>query len=397
MPGPLDRRGPRPLLLHLLLAAMSSPRSIAASMSLNGLWPSLGSATRAALENLLAGANPGEIPAAVLAAAQEKRSALLAGIAAYRRHPWVRDMPDPPEIWREGDSCIRDFGGGGTALLFVPSLVNRASVLDLAPGQSMMRFFAERGCRTLLLDWGWPGPVERAFGLAEYVARLNRAIAAQPAPVILIGYCMGGLLALAAALHAPIRIVALGLLATPWDFHAGAVGHPEAVGQLLPLLEPAMALTGTLPIDGLQTLFTLLDPFGVGDKYRRFGKRDQASARAAAFVAVEDWLNDGVPLAAPVAREVLGEWYGENRPARGEWRIAGTAIRPQDLHLPSLVAIPARDRIVPPESAEPLAVALPDATVIRPVAGHVGMVAGASAERALWHPLLEWVQRLDKS
>ena len=114
-------------------------------------------------------------------------------------------------------------------------------------------------------------------------------------------------------------------------------------------------------------------------------------------MAVEDWLNDGVPLAAPVAREVLGEWYGENRPARGEWRIAGTAIRPQDLRLPSLVAIPARDRIVPPESAEPLAVALPDATVIRPVAGHVGMVAGASAERALWHPLLEWVQRLDKS
>ena len=361
------------------------------------MWPSLDSATKAALANLLAGANPNEIPQAVLTAAQEKDSALLAGIAAYRRHPWVREMPDPPEIWREGDSCIRDFGGGGTALLFVPSLVNRATILDLAPGRSMMRFFAQSGRRTLLLDWGWPGPVERGFGLAQYVARLDRAIAALTAPVILIGYCMGGLLALAAAQHPPARIAGLGVLATPWDFHAGAPGRAAAVAQLLPLLEPAMELTGTLPIDGLQTLFTLLDPFGVGDKYRRFATLDQASARAAGFVAVEDWLNDGIPLAAPVVREVLGEWYGENRPARGEWRIAGRAIEPDGLRLPSFVAIPLRDRIVPPESAEPLVVALQGATVIRPAAGHVGMVAGTGAASALWRPLLEWVQRLDKS
>ncbi len=392
MPGPLHRPGPRPLLLHLMLAAMSSQRSVLESMSLNGLWPALSPA----LADLLGGANPSGLPQAVLTAALEKDSALLAGIAAYRRHPWTRDLTDPPEIWREGDTRILDFGGAGTPLLFVPSLVNRASVLDLAPGQSMMRFFAASR-RTLLLDWGWPGAVERGFGLADYIARLERAIAALRDRVILVGYCMGGLLALAAAQRMPDRVAALGLLATPWDFHAGTEGRAEAVARLLPLLEPAMELTGTLPIDGLQTLFTLLDPFGVGDKYRRFGKLDQASARAASFVAVEDWLNDGVPLAAPVAREVLGGWYSENRPARVAWHVAGETIRPEELRLPSFVAIPARDRIVPPESAESLALAIPGATVIRPAAGHVGMVAGTSAARALWQPLLEWVQRLDKS
>ena len=154
---------------------------------------------------------------------------------------------------------------------------------------------------------------------------------------------------------------------------------------------------GTVPVDALQTLFTLLDPFGVGDKYRRFGRLDQASARAASFVAVEDWLNDGVPLAAPVGREVLGGWYGENRPALGQWRVGDQPVRPASLRLPSFIAIPARDRIVPPESAEPLAMAIPGATIIRPAAGHVGMVAGSGAARALWQPLLEWVQRRDKS
>ena len=393
MPGPLHRPGPRPLLLHLMLAAMSSQRSVAASMSLNGLWPTISPA----LADLLGGVNRRALPQAVLTAALEKDSALLAGIAAYRRHPWVRALTDPPEIWREGDTRMLDFGGDGRPMLFVPSLVNRAHVLDLAPGQSMMRYFAGIGQRTLLLDWGWPGPLERGFGLADYIARLERAIASVGAPVILAGYCMGGLLALAASQRMKTRVAALVLLATPWDFHAGAVGREVAVARLLPLLEPAMALTGTVPIDGLQTLFTLLDPFGVGDKYRRFGKLDQASARAASFVAVEDWLNDGVPLAAPVAREVLGWWYGENRPARGAWLVAGEAVRPAELRLPSFVAIPARDRIVPPESAEPLALAIQDATIIRPAAGHVGMVAGSSAARALWQPLLEWVQRLDKS
>jgi len=56
-----------------------------------------------------------------------------------------------------------------------------------------------------------------------------------------------------------------------------------------------------------------------------------------------------------------------------------------------LVALPARDRIVPAESALPLAVLIPGATLLRPQAGHVGMVAGRSAEAELWRPLLDWL------
>ena len=102
---------------------------------------------------------------------------LMAGIAAYRRHPYVRDLIDPPAIWHEGDSRILDYGGAGPPVLFVPSLINRAYVLDLMPGRSMLRWLAANGVRPLLLDWGWPGPVERAFTLTDLIAgRLERAI-----------------------------------------------------------------------------------------------------------------------------------------------------------------------------------------------------------------------------
>ena len=166
------------------------------------------------------------------------------------------------------------------------------------------------------------------------------------------------------------------------------------MARLLPLLEPLLGFNATLPIDALQTLFTMLDPFGVGDKYRAFARLNPDSARAKRFVALEDWLNDGVPLAAPVARECLSGWYGANTPGRGEWRVAGMAVDPTRLALPAFVAVPGRDRIVPPGSARPLARLIPGAALHEPTAGHIGMVAGMGAENALWRPLLDWLHSL---
>jgi len=325
-------------------------------------------------------------------------AALLAGIAAYRRHPWRRTLEDPPAIWREGAARLLDYGGSGPCVLVVPSLVNRAHVLDLMEGASLLRHLAVAGARPLLLDWGWPGAEERALTLTDHIAgRLERALSAAPGPVVLAGYCMGGLLALAAALRRPDRVRALALLATPWDFHAGegAAQQGRALAALLPVFEPAMEATGTLPVDAIQSLFALADPFGLARKFRAFGRLPQAGEAAARFVALEDWLNDGVPLPAHVAREAIGGWYGENAPARGAWRVAGMAVRPEALGVPAFVAIPARDRIVPPASALALAARLPaGASIHLAPAGHVGMVAGRGAEAALWRPLLGWLHAL---
>ncbi len=380
-PGPLLRRGPRPLLLHLTLAMLKSSGSVIASTRLSSDSPFWNGAPAEA-----------GFSAAVLAETLRQDRALIAGIAAYRRHPWHRDLPDPPTMWQEGESRLLDYGGQGPAVLFVPSLINRAYVLDLAPGRSMLRWLAGQGVRPLLLDWGWPDAVERRFTLTDYIAgRLQRAMMAAGGQVILAGYCMGGLLALAAAQLRPDLVSGLALLATPWDFHAADADAARRVADMLPLLEPALAFSASVPVDALQILFALLDPFGVAQKYRGFARLDPASARAMLFVALEDWLNDGVPLAGPVARECLGQWYGENAPANGTWRVAGLAVDPAALRLPAFVAVPARDRIVPPDSARPLAALIGGAVLHAPGAGHIGMAAGSGAEAALWRPLRDWL------
>jgi len=348
----------------------------------------------------LAAASPGapeRFGRAVLRRLFRQDAALLRGIAAYRRHPWERRLPEPPAIWREGSARLLDHGGEGPPVLVVPSLINRANVLDLMEGASLMRHLAAGGARALLLDWGWPGEEERRLTLTDHVAgRLERAIAAVGRPVVLVGYCMGGMLALAAALRRPELVRGLALLATPWDFHATEEGARQgrAIAASLPALEPVLEATGALPVDSIQAMFALLDPFGLAEKYRAFARLRPDSPEAARFVALEDWLNDGVPLAAPVARECLGGWYGRNEPARGLWRVAGLPVRPEELAAPAFVAVPARDRIVPPASALALARRLPWAEVREVAAGHIGMVAGRGAERALWGPLLGWLRRL---
>jgi poly(3-hydroxyalkanoate) synthetase len=326
---------------------------------------------------------------------------LIAGIAAYRRHPWTRDMPEPPCIWAEGNTRLLDYAlrealpnPGGARLLFVPSLVNRGYVLDLAQGRSMLRWFAAAGFAPLLLDWGAPDEAARAFTLTDYIAgRLERALAFA-GRCVLVGYCMGGLLAIAAALRRPDLVQALALLAVPWDFHADGSALPRRLAATLPALEPAMALLGTLPVDVLQALFSLADAEGIAARYRGFARLDPGSERARAFVALEDWLADGVSLPAAVVRECLGGWYGRNTPRHGAWRVAGEAVDPGRLRLPCFVALPGRDRIVPPATAEPLATLIAGAEAHRPTAGHIGMAAGAGAEAALWRPLGAWLRRL---
>ena len=190
------------------------------------------------------------------------------------------------------------------------------------------------------------------------------------------------------------RVAGLVCLATPWDFHAGE-GSDQArlIGAIGARLDPLIEALGELPVDLLQSLFALLDPIALLNKFRRFATLDPESDAARRFVALEDWLNDGTGLAGPVANECLNGWYGANTPPRNAWRLGGVGVAPQQLRLPALSVVPATDRIVPPESALSLARALPRGETVMPKAGHIGMMAGSGAKAQVWDPLSRWIER----
>jgi polyhydroxyalkanoate synthase len=384
-----------------LTTLLTSPAGLPFLRSGSPLWKA-GLRDRAEeLRAELAGIDPDAFARAVDREMRWRFDAILTGVERYRGHPYRRDLPDPPTVWEEGPARLLDYGigGGGRPVLFVPSLINRHYILDLSENCSLMRWMAGKGIRPLLLDWGGTGPLERRFTLTDFVAgRLERALNAvldlgqRPA---LVGYCMGGLLTTALAQRRPRDIAGLALLATPWDFHADNAAAARRTAAALAPFEPVLDSWGELPIDAIQALFAMQDPLQVANKFTRFARMDPDSEAARRFVALEDWINDGVTLPAAVARDCLTGWYGRNDTANGHWLIAGEVVDPRRLRPPALVMIPEKDRIVPPCSARALANTIPGACIRNPHLGHVGMIVSMGAADLVWEPLAEWLCNLE--
>lgn len=401
-PTPLPRQGPRPLLLHLMTALCVWLSLPIAWRNLNNISPSLSSNLTnpeplARLKNLR-GAQSEPDPAFLAALNDEavrRARRFMTGIRAYQNHPALRHEVEAPVIWQKGTTRLRDYNPSSPAapiILIIPSLINRFTILDLNDPFSFVRVLAARGYRPLVVDWDVPGDAEKDFSVSDYIlSRLIPMLDFVGTPVHVLGYCMGGLLALALAALQPAVTKTLTLMATPWDFHQPDPTRGEAFHQLVQQVEPILQSSSLLPVDVIQTLFASFQPLRVLEKFYDFAAMDATSAEARHFVLLEDWLNDGVPLTAPVARECLHDWYGDNVTARGTWRVGTTLIDPRQMMMPSYLIVPGKDHIVPPESALPLAKLLPHATLHEPMMGHVGLMAGRKAPQQVWAPLLYWL------
>ena len=391
---------PRPLALHLALQNLMFASSLCALPSLKDgslVWKDSLSRQAKSLQKNLEKVDPEEFANAVRLEIERRCGDFAAGINRFAAAERPATLPPLPVVWEEGTTRLLRCQADGRPVILIPSLVNRSYILDLSPDRSLLRYLAAEGLDTWLVDWDAPGTQEGSYRIEEYVQRLVRirddVIRTTGQTPMLAGYCMGGNLALALAHLAPERVAGLALLATPWDFHAMQKGPTLMLAAMMPVLRQTIEVLGELPVDVMQAMFSSRDPGGTIRKFRSFAKTDLDSDAAKAFIALEDWLNDGVPLTRLVALECLEGWYLENRPMQGRWEIAGRMVEPAKITVPSLLIVPLHDTIVPPESARPLAAQLPDAKMIELDAGHIGMMAGSKAIDQLYAPLAAWLRQ----
>jgi len=309
----------------------------------------------------------------------------LAGLRKYQEAARPPPPAPMPAIAEARGAMLRDYGGDGPTVLFVPSLINPPSVLDL-PGRSLLRWLAGQGRRVQLLDWGWPDAARSGLSVAGHVEEiLLPLIRGLDAPPDLVGYCLGGTMAIAAAALAPVR--SLATIAAPWHF----AGFPEeartALAQLWAQSRPTAETLGVLPMEALQSAFWGLDPARTIAKFADFATLEGEAASS--FVTLEDWANDGPPLAVAAAREMFEDLFADDRTGRGAWRVAGMRIDPAAIAAPMLTIVSAGDRIVPQASAPRVG------ERIEVAQGHVGMVVGSRGKAVLWAPLAAWLDRHD--
>lgn len=325
-------------------------------------------------------------------------AAMFEGIKRYQDHPFARVVPPLPVVWAEGQARL--FHAAATdaraSVFIVPSMINRSYILDLLPGKSFVRWLATQGIDAYLLDWGEPANDPAMTDMEGAITRrllpaLRAACAASPHAPVALGYCMGGTLLAGALALDRAGLAGVAFLASPWDFHGGDRKLAAQVQMGTPAALQLMETRAALPVNWIQSVFAAVNEERTVHKFADFAAMDPDSDAARLFVAVEDWLNDGLDLPAGLARACICDWYGENAPGRGVWRLGGEVVDPRAFDLPALVIAPQRDRLVPVDSAHALAQLLPQVTVITPDCGHIGMMTGRNAERAVWESVASWI------
>ena len=297
--------------------------------------------------------------------------AALDGLRAYEQAERAPAQPPRPEIARAGPACLRDHGGTGPVAILVPSLINPPHILDLDREVSLASAVAGMGRHALLLDWG------EANGRADldvsgHVEQLLLPLLAEAGePAALIGYCLGGTMAIAAANLAQVERVAT--LAAPWKFAAYPAEGRSSLQAMWGHSKSAARALGALPMEVLQAAFWSLDPERTVAKFAKFAELDPAGADARRFVQLEDWANQGEPLPCAAAAELIEQFFGADCPGSGQWRIRGSAIKDR-IAVPALHFTAARDRITPAATA-------PAGDTVEIPSGHVGMIVGSASAK----------------
>ena len=307
--------------------------------------------------------------------AQLARDALT-GLRGYANAPAVERPQARPEIARVCGATLRDHGGSGPPVVLVPSLINPPRILDLDAEVSLTDAIAAMGRRVLLLDWGKAS--ERSqLGIGGHVETvLLPLLDAIAEPAALVGYCLGGTMAIAAANLAPCERVIT--LAAPWHFSRYPERSRAALADIWRSSKAAAAHLGALPMEVLQGAFWSLDPERTVAKFAEFGRLDPESAKARRFVALEEWANAGEPLPYPAAADLLEGMFAQDLPGTGQWQVGGRTIS-DDPGVPATHLLAGHDVIAPPQTA-------PHGDCRTIAAGHVGMVVGSA--RAQLHAQL---------
>ena len=326
------------------------------------------------------------------------RQAALAGLRKYQ-HAKRPDLARPHKIHaRNGNATLlrlesgdiahnndaHNEGSSKPAVVLIPSLVNSHFILDLSDSMSLGRHMAGAGLDPFLVNWGEAAPEDTGLDLAGHIEqRLVPLIRSIGRPAILVGYCLGGTLALGAAQM--VDPVAVATIAAPWRFDLYPQEERERIASLWQQSKSLCERIGSVPMEVLQNGFWSLDPNRTIRKYAAFAEMEEGSDAERAFLAVEDWANEGAPLTFGAGRDLFERLYADNASGNGEWIVGGEPVRPENLACPTLAIRSTTDRIVPADAAPPLAERIDSAL------GHVGMIVSRRAPDQIWAPLSDWL------
>jgi len=284
-----------------------------------------------------------------------------------------------------------------TPILITYALVNKPYIMDLLPGRSIIEVLVLGGFDVYLIDWGSPtwGDRDRSmdFYITTYIdTMVKKVIQLSGADrVNLLGYCMGGTLALIYAAMNPDRIKNLTLLTTPFD-GSSEEGILFQWAKEMPIEEIAGSY-GNCPGWLLAASFAMLNPMSTMDKALGFVKGIKDPAFVQLFMAMEKWIGDTVDVPGRVYTDFMKTVFQENLLVRNKVFIDGKHVDLRNIECPFLNLVAEQDTSVPPSSSIGIgdAISSTDTGLLSCPVGHIGLAVSGKAHKKLWPEVVRWL------
>ena len=298
----------------------------------------------------------------------------------------------------------------GVPLVLVPPLAARPTIFDLMPNRSLVKYFVARGFRVYLIDWGEPGREQSHYGLSDYVNDLMPEALkrirehAQVQDLSLFGWCLGGLFCLMyAGISNDARLRNIVTVASPIDTREGNI-----MGQLTAaLMKPAelvRKLTSfrihdlapeklTVPGWANSLMFKLTNPIGSITTYWDLVLRMWDREFVESHTTTSSFLNNMLAYPGRLIQDMVVKFALDNDLSRGSIELDGQQARFDRIQSSVLIFAGETDTLVTPSAARKSLdlVASQDREYRVAPGGHVGVLAGAKAQSAVWAVAADWL------
>lgn len=239
-------------------------------------------------------------------------------------------------------------------ILILPAWIMKYYILDLLPENSLVNWLTQQGHTVFMISWLNPSSEDRHLGMDDYyrlgaMSAIDAVSATVPDTKIhLMGYCLGGTLAMITAAtmakNKDNRIKSLTLLAAQGDFTEAGELLLFITKSEVSFLKSMMWEKGYLDTKQMAGSFQMLRSY---DLIWSKMVQDYMHGTQRGMIALLAWNADATRMPYKMHSEYLEKLFLNNDFADGRFIVEGHHIAAENIQTPAFVVSTEKDHVAP--------------------------------------------------